>query len=486
MTKTISEREIAFATLYEITENGVYSHVILGEVLNKYQYLEKRERAFITRVVEGTLEHQIELDYILDQFSKTKTRKMKPVIRCILRMSVYQLKYMDSVPVHAVCNEAVKLAVKKGFSGLKGFVNGVLRNVARSLDQVKYPGKEEPLRYLSVRYSMPEWIVKLWLDAYSFEVVEQILQGLQEKRPLTVRCNPMQGTPEALKKRLEKEGVTVSVHPYLKEALILSDLDHLSALESFRDGAFQVQDVSSMLVGEVADPAKGAKVLDVCAAPGGKSIHIAQLLDGTGSVEARDLTEAKAELIRENVKRCKAENLTVKVADAQCEDPDWKEQADLVIADLPCSGLGVMGRKPDLKYRMTKEDALQLAELQRQMLSVVKNYVAPGGTLMYSTCTIHRAENEENVKWFLKEFPEFELEEIRPYLPEVLRADAQTLSGCDAKDPEDTDAQKSRSENGQLPETKDTAAPPAGMIQLLPGVHACDGFFLAKFRKKKR
>ena len=195
MTKTISEREIAFATLYEITENGVYSHVILGEVLNKYQYLEKRERAFITRVVEGTLEHQIELDYILDQFSKTKTRKMKPVIRCILRMSVYQLKYMDSVPVHAVCNEAVKLAVKKGFSGLKGFVNGVLRNVARSLDQVKYPGKEEPLRYLSVRYSMPEWIVKLWLDAYSFEVVEQILQGLQEKRPLTVRCNPMQGTP---------------------------------------------------------------------------------------------------------------------------------------------------------------------------------------------------------------------------------------------------------------------------------------------------
>ena len=298
MTKTISEREIAFATLYEITENGVYSHVILGEVLNKYQYLEKRERAFITRVVEGTLEHQIELDYILDQFSKTKTRKMKPVIRCILRMSVYQLKYMDSVPVHAVCNEAVKLAVKKGFSGLKGFVNGVLRNVARSLDQVKYPGKEEPLRYLSVRYSMPEWIVKLWLDAYSFEVVEQILQGLQEKRPLTVRCNPMQGTPEALKKRLEKEGVTVSVHPYLKEALILSDLDHLSVLESFRDGAFQVQDVSSMLVGEVADPAKGAKVLDVCAAPGGKSIHIAQLLDGTGSVEARDLTEAKAELIR--------------------------------------------------------------------------------------------------------------------------------------------------------------------------------------------
>ena len=174
MTKTISEREIAFATLYEITENGVYSHVILGEVLNKYQYLEKRERAFITRVVEGTLEHQIELDYILDQFSKTKTRKMKPVIRCILRMSVYQLKYMDSVPVHAVCNEAVKLAVKKGFSGLKGFVNGVLRNVARSLDQVKYPGKEEPLGYLSVRYSMPEWIVKLWLDAYSFEVVEPV------------------------------------------------------------------------------------------------------------------------------------------------------------------------------------------------------------------------------------------------------------------------------------------------------------------------
>ena len=277
------------------------------------------------------------------------------------------------------------------------------------------------------------------------------------------------------------------MHPYLKEALILSDLDYLSALESFRDGAFQVQDVSSMLVGEVADPDQrsegtGCRVRHPAANP--SILHSCWTEPVLWKLEIQ--TEAKAELIRENVKRCKAENLTVKVANAQCEDPDWKEQADLVIADLPCSGLGVMGRKPDLKYRMTKEDALQLAELQRQLLSVVKNYVAPGGTLMYSTCTIHRAENEENVKWFLKEFPEFELEEIRTYLPEVLRADAQTLSGCDAKDPEDTDAQKSRSENGKLTETEDTAVQPAGMIQLLPGVHACDGFFLAKFQKELR
>ena len=171
MGKQINEREVVLEILMEITENGAYSHKILGDVLSKYQYLEKRERAFITRVVEGTLEHMIEIDYILNQISKTKVKKMKPVIRNLLRSSVYQLKYMDSVPDHAVCSEAVKLAVRKGFSGLRGYVNGVLRNVVRKMDEIEYP--KEDVQRLSVKYSVPEWILSLWKKEYGEEITER-------------------------------------------------------------------------------------------------------------------------------------------------------------------------------------------------------------------------------------------------------------------------------------------------------------------------
>ena len=199
MTKGINEREIVLAILMEVTENGAYSHIVLREVLEKYQYLEKRERAFITRVTEGTLEHMIEIDYILDQFSKVKVKKMKPVIRNILRSAVYQLKYMDSVPDRAVCSEAVNLAVRKGFSGLKGYVNGVLRSTARGLDQVEYPAKG--VRALSVKYSCPEWIIELWKKSYSREVVETMLKDFQEEKPLTIRCRLDRISPEELRRR---------------------------------------------------------------------------------------------------------------------------------------------------------------------------------------------------------------------------------------------------------------------------------------------
>ena len=299
MTKQVTERELVLAILMEVTQQNVYSHLALNAVLEKYQYLEKKERAFITRVTEGTLEHMIELDYILNQFSKVKVNKMKPVIRNILRSAVYQLKYMDSVPDSAVCNEAVKLAVKKGFGTLRGFVNGVLRNVARGLDQVEYP--TEGIERLSVVYSMPEWILKLWKKTYDLDVIESMLQAFQEETPVTIRCNLAKTTPENLKESLQKEGVTVTPHPYLSYAFWIQDYDHLSELESFQKGEFYVQDISSMLVGELADPKKGDRVIDVCAAPGGKALHVAEKLRGTGSVEARDLSLYKVGLITENI-----------------------------------------------------------------------------------------------------------------------------------------------------------------------------------------
>lgn len=420
MTKQVTERELVLAILMEVTQQNVYSHLALNAVLEKYQYLEKKERAFITRVTEGTLEHMIELDYILNQFSKVKVNKMKPVIRNILRSAVYQLKYMDSVPDSAVCNEAVKLTVKKGFGTLRGFVNGVLRNVARGLDQVEYPA--EGIERLSVVYSMPEWILKLWKKTYDLDVIESMLQAFQEETPVTIRCNLAKTTPENLKESLQKEGVTVTPHPYLSYAFRIQDYDHLSELESFQKGEFYVQDISSMLVGELADPKKGDRVIDVCAAPGGKSVYAARMIGEQGHVEARDLTEYKVEMIEENIDRCRLSNMTAKVWDARVFDEAAREKADMVIADLPCSGLGVIGTKTDIKYNASEEKIAELAALQQEILHVVCGYVKPEGTLLYSTCTMTREENEDNVQKFLETHAGFELEQMRQYFP---------YEGCD-------------------------------------------------------
>ena len=478
MTKPVNEREIVLEVLLEITEKGQFSHIILRDVLWKYQYLEKRERAFITRVTEGTLEHMIEIDYILDRFSKVKVKKMKPVIRAILRSAVYQLKYMDSVPDSAVCNEAVKLAIRKGFSGLKGYVNGVLRSVARGIDSVQYP--KEKMEELSVRYSCPEWVLDLWSGSYDIEVIEMMLRDFQKEKPVTIRCCLNRTTPDELKKRLEAEGVKAEIHPYLPYAFQISGYDHLNDLETFQDGLFVVQDISSMLVAEIAAPSAGAQVLDVCAAPGGKALHVAEKLflaedvcgdaacagnkSGGGAaagcgiedqmppghVEARDLTELKVDLIRENIERTGLPNITAVCRDASVPDETAAESADIVIADLPCSGLGVIGKKPDLRYKASPDGIDSLVRLQRQILSCAQDYVKPGGTLVYSTCTVNPAENMDNVHWLMEQYPEFILDDIREKLCPELR-DNVMENGC---------------------------------IQLLPGVHKSDGFFIARLVRK--
>lgn len=419
MGREINERELVVEILLAVTRDGEYSHIALKNVLDNYQYLDKPGRAFITRVSEGTLERMIELDYIINQFSKVKVNKMKPVIRAIIRSAVYQLKYMDSVPDSAVCNEAVKLAAARGFSGLKGFVNGVLRNISRNLAEVKYPEKENLTEWLSVTYSMPEWILAGWLETYDSGTVEEMLKDFLREKPTSVRCNLSKIGREELADRLRQEGVTVRLHPEISCALYISGYDHLGALESFRKGYFQVQDVSSMQVAEWAAPEKGDYIIDVCAAPGGKALHLADKLQGTGCVEARDLTEYKVELIRENISRSGMENIRTLCQDAAMLREDSVEKADIVIADLPCSGLGVLGKKTDLKYKMTPETQASLVKLQREILSIVNRYVKPGGKLLYSTCTIHRGENEENARWFAENFPEFELTGERQFLPGI-------------------------------------------------------------------
>ena len=419
MGNTVNDRELILEILLAVTRDGEYSHIALRNVLENYQYLDKSERAFITRVTEGTLERMIELDYIINQFSKTKVNKMKPVIRTIIRSAVYQLKYMDSVPDSAVCNEAVKLAGKRGFSGLKGFVNGVLRNISRNLDNVKYPDKSDTVKWLSVIYSMPEWIITEWLKNYDREMVEKMLQAFLAERPTTIRCNLSQISREKLAEELKKEGVKVRLCDTVDSALFISGYDYLGALESFRTGHFQVQDISSMEVAEWADPKEDEYIIDVCAAPGGKSLHLADKLAGKGHVEARDLTPYKVDLIRDNIARMGIDNIEAVCQDATVYDEASEKKADILIADLPCSGLGVLGKKTDLKYKMNPDTQEELVHLQRKILSVVHHYVKSGGKLLYSTCTIHRAENQENAAWFAEQYPEFELVRERQFLPGV-------------------------------------------------------------------
>lgn len=429
MTDSVNTRELILGILMEVTKENAYSHLVIRSVLEKYQYLDKKERAFITRVSEGTIQYMIELDYIINQFSKVKVNKMKPVIRNILRMSVYQLKYMDAVPASAACNEAVKLARKKGFGSLSGFVNGVLRNVSRNLELITYPDEAlEPVKALSVRYSMPEWMVEQWLSEYGKERTVDMLLAFLTEAPITIRTNQNKITPVELKERLETEGVTVmpldgEKYPKLSYAFAISGFDYLNGLSSFKEGLFYVQDISSMMVAEYAAPKKGDFCIDVCAAPGGKSIHLAEKLKGTGHVEARDLTEYKVGLIEDNIARHQLSNITAKQQDATVRDEESVGKADILIADLPCSGLGVLRKKTDIKYRMSNGQQQELAALQRQILDAVHAYVKPGGTLIYSTCTIHRSENEENVAWFVEKYPEFEIVEMKQMFPEETLGD---------------------------------------------------------------
>ncbi len=367
---------------------------------------------------------------------------MKPVIRTILRMSVYQLIYMDRVPDSAVCNEAVKLAVKRKFTGLKGFVNGVLRNISRNKEGLSWPND-------SVRYSMPAWIVSMWEESYGRETAVTMMESFLKNKKTTVRCNLAKASKEEIIQSLRNQGAEVSESGISEAVRCIEKYDYMEGLEAFQKGYIQVQDLSSSFVGEIADPKKGDYVIDVCGAPGGKSIHIADKLDGTGMVEVRDLSLLKINMVEENIRRCGYLNIRTKVQDALVTDPDSEEKADIVIADLPCSGLGIIGRKPDIKYRMTPDALESLAALQRNILTVAQAYVKPGGRLIFSTCTINRKENEENARWFLEQFP----------------FDCISLKG-------------------KLGEKLDSAAANRDFIQLLPGIHPCDGFFIAAFQKR--
>ena len=455
MTNTINEREIALDVLMEINEREQYIHVLLNDALRKYQYLEKNERAFITRLVKGTMERRMTLDYVINQVSSVRVNKMKPLIRNLMRMSVYQMMYMEQVPVSAVCNEAVKLAKKRHFTNLGGFVNGVLRNISRQL-----PAMELPDDY-SVRYSVPQEPVDMLKASYGEETMKLILESFLKDSKVSAVVNTIKITRTELMERLTAQGIEVTDAPYVENAFIMSDYNYLEEIPEFIDGMFQIQDISSMLAGMIASPSKDFTVIDVCAAPGGKSIFAALMMEGTGHVISRDVSEKKTGQIEENVQRLGLGNISVETADALEHYLSDEEAADMLFADIPCSGLGIIGRKPDIKYNVSREKLDGIVRLQRDILDSVCSYVKHGGYLVYSTCTLNPKENEENVRYIMEKG--FATVDINDLLPESLVNDAKK-AGEKYLDKLHSDAAR-------------------GMLTLIPGVYECDGFFVAKLKR---
>lgn len=460
-------REIPLEILLTLEREKQYSSRLIKAVLDKYDYLDTRDKAFIKRVTEGTLERQQELDYYLDSFSSLPVKKMKPFIRCLLRMSVYQILYMESVPDSAVCNEACKLATKRSFGSLKGFVNGILRNISRNKDRLPLPDESaEPLKYLSVKYSMPEWLVQFWLEEYGREITTAMLMGLQEIHPVSLRfcgiCS--QEETEELIREIAGTGAVLKESPYMSCVRLLERGDSISELPGFAEGRWTVQDVSSALAVELAGIKETDFVMDVCAAPGGKSIFAAEK---AAKVLSRDVSEEKTELIRENIIRMRAENIEVQTWDATCFDETYEGKADVVLLDVPCSGLGVMGKKRDIKHRVSREGMESLRTLQREIVRVCSRYVKPEGTLIYSTCTINPEENEEMVRFLTEELGLKPLS-LEERLPEPLLRQKRETEALRDKE----------GRNHGL-----TAEERRGCIQFLPGYMEADGFFIARFKR---
>lgn len=437
----VNIRDIVLQMLIETFENGQYSHIVLSSVLEKYSYVDVKMRKFLTRLYEGTVEYCFQADAVLNRYSKTRVVKMKPVIRNILRLGVYQLLYMDSVPDSAVCNECVKLSKKRGLGGLSGFVNGVLRNIARDKSNIHFNS-------LSEKYSVPNWIIEEWKQYYDEEMLIQILEGFRENNGLSIRVNTTNVDYNSFCSILSSANIQYVQNPFVKNALWISEFNSINSIPGFDKGYFQIQNACAMIPVIAAGIKKKDYVLDVCAAPGGKAIQAADMLNGSGYVEARDLTEYKVSLIEENIARNGFTNIKAVCADATQHDVNSEQKYDVVLADLPCSGLGVIGTKHDIKYRVKKDDIFSLAKLQKDILSVVSKYVKKGGTLIFSTCTISRTENEENVKWILDNLP-FELADFSN--------DKLFKDNCSIKCGND------------------------GYVQLLPGLHKGDGCFVAKF-----
>lgn len=437
----MSARETALQALIACRKNGAWSNGALKQLIARNQ-LDARDAALATRLCYGVVQNRGKLDFYLRQLLTGKISNLHPVVRDILHLGLYQLHEMDKIPESAAVNESVELAKKycKGQKNAPALVNAVLRNAARTLGSW-----QEPVSYAD-RYSHPDALITLLKQSLPKGMLEPMLIADNMAPPVTIQVNTLKTTAAALTEALEAQGIDCQPHAWMKDCLVLSGLGNLERLAEFGAGHFYVQDPASKLSVRCAGLEKGWKVLDCCAAPGGKSFAAAILMGGSGRITACDVYPHKAELIAAGAKRLGLDSITALCRDATEEKNEWKEQFDAVLADVPCSGLGIIRKKPDIRYKNLTE-LEQLPPLQSKILEVQSRFVRPGGVLLYSTCTVLPRENEQVVAQFLETHPEFCLERLP--LPEA------------------------------LPENE------TGMLTLIPGQYDTDGFFICRLRRKQ-
>jgi len=433
-------RETALNVLIACRKEGAWSNGVLKEYLSRDR-LDRREAALATRLCYGVLQNRMKLDFYLQQLLTGKLRDLHPVVHDILHLGLYQLYEMDKIPESAAVNESVDLAKKycKKQRNAAVLVNGVLRNASRSRETLKQPTGWEEL------YSHPAELIRLLKGYVPKGQLEPMLRANNDIPPMVVQVNTLKTTAEALTEALAGEGVTAVPHSWMENCLVLTGTGSLEQLTSFRDGLFYVQDAAAKLSVLCAQlPREDIRVLDCCAAPGGKSFAAAISMGGKGSITSCDIHAHKTGLIEAGAARLGLANITARQQDASQFVPEWEEQMDAVIADVPCSGYGIIRKKPDIRYK----DPASMAELPDLQLAILKNqarYVKKGGLLIYSTCTLVRAENEGVVERFLQTCPDFTLEPLP--LPAAFEKNE------------------------------------SGMLALVPGQHDTDGFFIARLRR---
>ncbi len=406
----INPREIALKAIYDIEFNGAYSNMVLKKSLNG---MEERDKSLVTALVYGTVDKKITLDYVISRLSKIKIKKISKYILIILRMGIYQLMYMDKIPESAAVNESVKLARRYGHSASAGFVNGVLRSAVKF--SIEYP--EDKTEYLSVKYSFPPHLCEKWQKEFGFEFTEDLLKAFGESAPLTLRPNLLKITAEQLSDKLNDTGLRSQVRD---GAVMCSGFD-VAGNELYKKGFYTVQDLSAQHTARILAPKAGNTVIDMCSAPGGKTTHMAELMDNKGKIYAFDVYEHKLELVRKNAERLGISIISARLADGSNFIPELSKTADRVLCDVPCSGLGIIRRKPEIKWN--REQNSDFTDIQRKILENGAKYLKTGGELVYSTCTIENEENGAVTGTFLEDNKDFEKLYEKTFYPHTDNSD---------------------------------------------------------------
>ena len=412
-----SARKLALKVLLDVHENGAYAALSLNKTLPRD--LKPEERRLTTQLVYGTLENEVKIDHALNQLTEYPARDA--VTRDALRLGVYQIMFLERVPDSAAVDESVKLVKTMGMEASAGFVNAVLRNLIRGKDELSWPDKEkDPEEWLHVESSTPLWLVKKFADAYGFETAEQMLLYRESSHPTTVRPNLLKLDDHGFEDLLRKKNLTfragLAPHAYLLEGVAEPVLD-----PDYQAGLYSIQGQSSMLAAEAVQAKPGMKILDACAAPGGKSAYLCEVMQLTGRVYAWELHEKRALLLDGVRRRLGLDNLRTAVKNACEYRPDMEKTLDAVLLDAPCSGTGVLSQKPDIKLRLKESDLPAIVETQKKLLNTVCRYVRPGGLLVYSTCSVLPEENKAQIEAFLKEHPEYTTEPMPLSFPAELR-----------------------------------------------------------------